>query len=52
MSACADLTCVPTAAPRDGDSALSGLPVEVTTFRREGTYSDGRHPDQVSFTTS
>lgn len=29
-----------------------GLPVEVTTFRREGTYSDGRHPDQVSFTTS
>ncbi len=24
--------------------------VEVTTFRGETTYSDGRHPDQVSFT--
>ncbi len=24
-------------------------PIEVTTFRREGGYSDGRHPDQVSF---
>lgn len=25
------------------------LPVEVTTFRGEGAYSDGRHPDQVEF---
>jgi tRNA nucleotidyltransferase (CCA-adding enzyme) len=25
---------------------------EVTTFRREGTYSDARHPDSVAFTTS
>lgn len=25
--------------------------VEVTTFRTDGTYSDGRHPDQVAFTT-
>ena len=24
---------------------------EVTTFRREGPYRDGRHPDQVAFTT-
>ena len=24
-------------------------PVEVTTFRREGGYADGRHPDGVSF---
>lgn len=24
-------------------------PVEVTTFRIDGTYSDNRHPDQVSF---
>ena len=24
-------------------------PVEVTTFRREGGYADGRHPDAVSF---
>lgn len=27
-----------------------GMPVEVTTFRVDGTYSDGRHPDDVSFT--
>lgn len=26
-----------------------GHPVEITTFRSEGTYSDGRHPDEVSF---
>jgi len=26
--------------------------VEVATFRREGTYTDGRHPDAVSFTTA
>ena len=25
--------------------------VEVTTFRSEGEYSDGRHPDQVQFVT-
>ena len=24
--------------------------VEVTTFRTDGTYSDGRHPDEVAFT--
>lgn len=29
-----------------------GLPVEVTTFRVDGTYSDGRRPDGVSFTRS
>ena len=28
-----------------------GLPVEVTTFRTEGAYTDHRHPDGVSFTT-
>ena len=29
-----------------------GLPVEVTTFRREGAYSDHRRPDTVAFTPS
>ena len=28
---------------------LEGAAVEVTTFRREGGYHDGRHPGQVSF---
>jgi len=26
-----------------------GMPVEITTFRTEGVYSDGRHPDGVIF---
>lgn len=29
-----------------------GTPVEVTTYRVDGTYSDGRHPDSVTFSTS
>ena len=29
-----------------------GGPVEVTTYRTEGAYSDGRHPDSVEFTGS
>jgi poly(A) polymerase len=28
------------------------LRVQVATFRTEGPYSDGRHPDQVEFTTA
>ena len=27
-----------------------GEPIEVTTFRKEGGYQDGRHPTQISFT--
>lgn len=27
-----------------------GEPVEITTFRHDGDYTDGRHPDTVSFT--
>ena len=29
-----------------------GAPVEITTFRVDGSYSDNRHPDEVTFTTS
>lgn len=29
-----------------------GIPVEVTTYRVDGTYSDGRHPDSVTFSAS
>lgn len=28
-----------------------GVPYEITTFRTDGNYSDGRHPDKVFFTT-
>ena len=27
-----------------------GMSIEITTFRLDGNYSDGRHPDSVSFT--
>lgn len=30
---------------------LEGQVYEITTFRTEGTYSDGRHPDSVEFVT-
>ncbi len=29
---------------------LFGMPLEITTFRVDGAYSDGRHPDSVRFT--
>ena len=31
---------------------LDGEPLEITTFRIDGTYSDSRHPDTVTFTPS
>ena len=32
-------------------TALSGgMPIEITTYRIDGTYSDGRRPDTVTFT--
>lgn len=31
---------------------IDGEPVEVTTFRHDGKYSDGRRPDSVTFTKS
>ncbi len=31
---------------------IDPLPLEITTFRTEGTYSDHRHPDRVEFTRS
>ena len=29
---------------------VEGLPLEITTYRVDGDYSDGRHPDSVAFT--
>ncbi|MBE6578063.1 MAG: CCA tRNA nucleotidyltransferase [Ruminococcaceae bacterium] len=31
---------------------FNGEPVEITTFRIDGSYADARHPDSVSFTRS
>ncbi len=38
--------------PERGNSGTGGYPVEITTYRRDGTYSDNRHPDNVEFVTS
>lgn len=32
-------------------AVVEGLPVETTTYRVEGAYSDRRHPDEVRFVT-
>ena len=31
---------------------IDGIPLEITTYRVDGTYSDARHPDGVRFTRS
>lgn len=31
---------------------MDGEPLEITTYRTDGNYSDGRHPDSVNFTRS
>lgn len=31
---------------------MDGIPFEITTYRTEKGYSDGRHPDKVTFTRS
>ena len=31
---------------------LDGMPLEITTFRSDGHYSDSRHPDSVNFSRS
>lgn len=31
---------------------IDNEPIEITTYRSEGTYSDNRHPDSVSFSKS
>ena len=50
LAACADLRCIETGRKHGTITVLSGgLPVEVTTFRREGDYSDHRRPDRVEF---
>lgn len=42
--------CVPTGIRHGTVTVLDdGFRAEVTTYRADGTYADGRHPDQVSF---
>jgi poly(A) polymerase len=43
---------VATAAKSSGESRGAERITEVATFRSDGAYSDGRHPDAVRYTTS
>ena len=53
LSACRRWRCLDVGIRHGTVTVLAdGLPVEVTTFRREGRYSDHRRPDQVAFTHS
>ena len=53
LSACAGFHCVPTGLSHGTVTVINrGLPVEVTTFRQDGDYSDHRRPDTVRYTSS
>ncbi len=46
----AGITCIETGIAHGTVSAIvNKQPYEITTFRAESTYSDGRHPDGVTF---
>ena len=49
-----DMRVIPTGIKHGTVTVLtpSGAPVEITTFRTDGSYSDSRHPDNVTFTRS
>lgn len=42
-------TVVPTGEKHGTVTVISDAPVEITTFRTDGSYSDNRHPDRVRF---
>ncbi|MBQ3483285.1 MAG: tRNA nucleotidyltransferase [Clostridia bacterium] len=51
LAAFASFRVIPTGLKHGTLTVLSeGQPVEVTTHRVDGGYTDGRHPDRVSFT--
>ena len=51
-AACGDLSCLDIGLKHGTITVLSGgISVETTTFRKETTYSDHRHPDAVEFTS-
>lgn len=47
-----DFTVIETGIKHGTVTVLAPEPVEITTFRRDGDYSDMRHPDSVTFSTS
>lgn len=50
LSSCADFRTIPTGVRHGTVTVISsGLPIEVTTFRRDSDYTDHRHPSSVKF---
>ena len=50
MELCGAQRCIPTGLQHGTVTVKqSGALYEITTFRTEGTYTDGRHPDEVHF---
>ncbi len=48
-----DCTVIPTGIEHGTVTVLwDGAPIEITTYRTDGVYTDSRHPDSVTFTTS
>ena len=53
MALFADKTVVETGIKHGTVTVFShGMPLEITTFRTDGSYSDGRHPDGVTFAST
>ena len=53
MSVFSDMQVIPTGLKHGTVTVLAdGEPVEITTYRVDGDYADGRHPDEVHFTRS
>lgn len=53
LRVCPDMTCIPTGIRHGTVTVISrGSPLEITTFRKDGTYADHRRPDSVTFCTS
>ncbi len=53
LSLFGDVPCIPTGLQHGTITVVwDGVPLEITTYRTENTYTDGRHPDKVSFVSS
>lgn len=53
MAVFAEFKVIPTGLKHGTVTVLAdGEPVEITTYRVDGDYADGRHPDKVQFTRS
>ena len=54
LTLCRDYTCIPTGIQHGTVTVLTETrrPLEITTYRIDGTYTDHRRPDAVTFCTS